>query len=62
MTEILSLHAQEALAAELKLQDCYRKMVTKAKDPKVKAVIHDLLLMEELNEVLLRSIKQNLQP
>ena len=52
--------AKKAIAAEVKLQDCYRRMSREAGNPKVKAVIHDLLLMEEMNEVLLRSLHQSL--
>jgi hypothetical protein len=37
-------------------------MADQATNPKVKAVIKDLLLMEEMNEVLLRSLNQNLEP
>ena len=60
MSSDLTIEAKMAISAELKLQDCYRKMSAKADNPKVKAIIHDLLLMEEMNEVLLRSLNQNL--
>ncbi len=60
MTNDFSQPAQEALAAEIKLQDCYRKIASESSNPKVKAVVHDLLLMEEMNEVLLRSLNQSL--
>jgi rubrerythrin len=60
MSEELEKVAKKAISAEIELQDCYRKMSEQAKNPKVKAVIHDLLLMEEMNEVLLRSLNQNL--
>lgn len=60
MNSILEKQAKKAIAAELELQDCYRKMSSQSGNPKVKAVIHDLLLMEEMNEVLLRSLNQNL--
>ncbi|OGY43032.1 MAG: hypothetical protein A2729_05725 [Candidatus Buchananbacteria bacterium RIFCSPHIGHO2_01_FULL_39_14] len=50
--------AQKAISAEAQLQHCYRKMQAMAINPKVKAVIHDLLLMEEMNEVLLRSLQK----
>jgi len=56
----LKKEAKKAIVAEAKLQDCYRKMSTRSDNPKVKAVIHDMLLMEEMNEVLLRSLNQNL--
>jgi rubrerythrin len=58
----LAKKAQRAIAAELKLQQYYRQMADQATNPKVKAVIKDLLLMEEMNEVLLRSLNQNLEP
>jgi len=54
----IAVEAQKAISAERLLQDCYRRMSSEASDPKVKAVLHDLLLMEEMNEVLLRSINQ----
>lgn len=60
MSQELLNEAQQALTAEIKLQDCYRKMSRRADNPKVKAVLHDLLLMEEMNEVLLRSLRQRL--
>lgn len=56
----LKTEAKRAIKAEVKLQDCYRRMSDKADNPKVKAVLHDLLLMEEMNEVLLRSLNENL--
>lgn len=54
----IAAEAQKAISAERLLQDCYRRMSSEASDPKVKAVLHDLLLMEEMNEILLRSINQ----
>ncbi|MDD2807628.1 MAG: hypothetical protein PHW95_03875 [Patescibacteria group bacterium] len=60
MSNELLNEAQRALTVEIKLQDCYRKMSQRADNPKVKAVLHDLLLMEEMNEVLLRSLHQRL--
>ena len=60
MSSQLSNRAKKAISAELKLQDCYREMAAEANNPKVQAVIHDLLLMEEMNEVLLRSLNQSL--
>lgn len=56
----IAQQAKKAISAELKLQACYKKMSAQSPNPKVKAVIHDLLLMEEMNEVLLRSLNQNL--
>ena len=52
--------SRKAISAELELQACYRRMSSQASNPKVRAVIHDLLLMEEMNEVLLRSLNQSL--
>ncbi|MAF13755.1 MAG: hypothetical protein CMI53_02575 [Parcubacteria group bacterium] len=60
MTYDLVKETKRAIAAELKLQQCYREMSTKSDNPKVRAVIHDLLLMEEMNEVLLRSLNHSL--
>jgi hypothetical protein len=59
MPDKLSKEAQEALMAGVKLQDCYRKIAFESNNPKVKAVVHDMLLMEEMNEVLLRSLNQS---
>lgn len=56
----IKTEAERAIKAELRLQDCYRKMSARASSPKVKAVLHDLLLMEEMNEVLLRSLNEQL--
>lgn len=56
----LAEQAKKAISAEIKLQSYYRSMEKQASSPKVKAVLHDLLLMEEMNEVLLRSLNQNL--
>lgn len=56
----LQTEAQKAIKAEVKLQDCYRRMSANADTPKMKAVIHDLLLMEEMNEVLLRSLNDTI--
>lgn len=58
---VMEKHTPQTLATDARkavglLQDCYRRMSSQARDPKVKAVLHDLLLMEEMNEVLLRSI------
>jgi len=60
MSPHLQKEAKKAISAELELQACYRRMSTRAENPKVRAVLHDLLLMEEMNEVLLRSINQRL--
>lgn len=60
MPDTLTQQAKKAIAAEIELQKCYRKMSTESRNPKVKAVLKDLLLMEEMNEVLLRSLNQNL--
>ena len=60
MSDTLTQQAKKAIAAEVELQECYRKMSTESRNPKVKAVLKDLLLMEEMNEVLLRSLNQNL--
>lgn len=56
----LNREVQRAITAESDLQTCYRRMVNQTGNPKIKAVLHDLLLMEEMNEVLLRSLNQSL--
>ena len=61
MSENMVQEAKKAIAAEVRLQECYRRMVKKTSNPKVKAALHDLLLMEEMNEVLLRSLNHNLE-
>jgi len=60
MSSHITTDVRRAISAEQQLQDCYRKMAGDAPNPKVQAVLHDLLLMEEMNEVLLRSLSQNL--
>jgi hypothetical protein len=61
MSAELVQEAQRAIAAERYLQDCYRRMDREITNPKIHAVLHDLLLMEEMNEVLLRSLSQRLE-
>lgn len=58
----ISKEAAKAIEAEVELQECYRRMSKKVTNPKTRAVLHDLLLMEEMNEVLLRSLNQRLGP
>ena len=60
MPDDIKTEAARAIQAEIKLQDCYRRMSQRASSPKVRAVLHDLLLMEEMNEVLLRSLNEQL--
>jgi hypothetical protein len=60
MPKEIKKQAQKALETGIKLQDYYRKIASESDNPKVKAVVHDMLLMEEMNEVLLRSLNQTL--
>ena len=60
MARNLIKEARKAITAEVKLQSYYRQMSQKAANPKVKAVLHDLLLMEEINEMLLHSLNQRM--
>ena len=60
MSPSLIKEARKAISAELQLQESYRKMAGQTQNPKVKAVLHDLLLMEEMNEILLRSLNQHI--
>ena len=60
MPESMVKEAKRAIAAQQYLQDCYRRMQHQAPNAKLGAVLHDLVLTEELNEVLLRSLAQNL--
>jgi rubrerythrin len=59
-TKLSTHEVSRALEAEIELQACYRQMVKEAPTPKVRALLHDLLLMEEMNEVLLRSLSRSL--
>lgn len=56
----IAQEAKRAIRAGAKLQSYYRSMQQDASNPKVKAVLHDLLLMEEMNEMLLRSLHKSL--
>lgn len=58
---IVAAEAQKALSAGKALQVCFRKMQTYTANPKIKAVLQDLLLMEEMNEFLLRSLRSEMQ-
>ena len=60
MEDKLSQQARRAIAAEQYLQNVFRQMQHRTSNTRVSAVIHDLLLMEEMNEVLLKSISQGL--
>ncbi len=60
MSYNLAQEAKKAIDAGAELQNYYRRMQQETTDPKVRAILHDLLLMEEMNEVLLRSLNNNL--
>ena len=49
-----------AINQEKKLVECFEDMLVQSENPRAKAIIHDLILMEEMNEVLLRSLNQHL--
>ena len=61
MDSTLTTEVKRAISAEIKLQECYRNMAGNSASPKIQALLHDLLLMEEMNEVLLRLLDQSLQ-
>lgn len=46
----------QAIEAEAKLLQCYQKMVRRTRDPKVKSVLRDMMLTEEMNEILLKTL------
>lgn len=50
----------EAVQVERDLVSCYTRILKKTDNPQVKAIIRDLILMEEMNEVLLRSLSYHL--
>ena len=60
MNQVLVQEIDQAIEAEKSLINCYQKMLKISPNSKVKSVIHDLIIMEEMNEVLLRSLNQHL--
>lgn len=60
MNENLIQEIDQAIKAEKNLINCYQKMLQISPNTKVKSVIRDLIIMEEMNEVLLRSLNQHL--
>lgn len=48
---------KRAVRAGREVQKCYQWMFQQAKHPRAKAVCRDLLLMEEMNELLLKRLK-----
>jgi len=57
-TQILKA-TKQALQAEERLLKCYKRMVNQTSDPKVRSVLRDMMLMEEMNEVLLKTLNQD---
>ena len=49
-----------AIQHEKKLVECFEEMLSESKNPRAKVIIHDLILMEEMNEVLLRSLNEHM--
>ncbi|MBU1164803.1 hypothetical protein KKA15_04560 [Patescibacteria group bacterium] len=47
---------RRAIVAEEKLIRCYRQMAHQSPDPKVRSVLRDMMLMEEMNEILLKTL------
>jgi len=47
---------RRAIMAEEKLIQCYRQMANQSDDPKVRSVLRDIMLMEEMNEILLKTL------
>ena len=62
MPEALLKQTKKAIEHEKELVDCFHKMMKDSPNPRTKAIIHDLILMEEMNEVLLRSITHQVGP
>lgn len=59
MPQPIVKQTKDAIAYEKELVECFHKMLDASPNPKTKAIIHDLILMEEMNEVLLRSLSQS---
>ena len=54
--EILGQKAQRAIRAEKELQQQYNEMLDLANDDEHQSILRDLILHNEMNEVLLRSM------
>lgn len=52
----IAQEAKKAIAAERYLQNCYRRMQRDDNNSRINNILHDLLVMEEMNEVLLRAL------
>ena len=59
MTKDVAHATKQAILAEERLISCYRRIFTQTKDPNVKSVLRDMMLMEEMNEVLLKTLNQD---
>lgn len=53
---ILKKKVEEAITTERNLQSYYQEMMRMTPDPEHRSVLRDLLLHNEMNEVLLRSM------
>ena len=60
MPQNLIQEIDQAIKAEKDLVGSYQKMLKISPNTKIKTIIHDLIIMEEMNEVLLRSLNQHL--
>lgn len=59
MTKEVIKATKQAILAEERLLRCYQRMVRETQDPKVRSVLRDMMLMEEMNEVLLKALNQD---
>lgn len=50
---------QKALETGEKMQQCYTRLLKRAPNPEVRALIDDLLRMEKINELLLKKLQGN---
>ena len=60
MSKTWLYETQKALQSGEKMQKCYNRLLKKAPNPEVKALIDDLLRMEEMNALLLRKLQGNI--
>ena len=60
MRKHLVLETSRAIQVERDLVDCLRRLMRRSAHPRARKVIHDLIVMEEMNEMLLRSLTASL--
>lgn len=60
MRKHLVLETSRAIQVERDLVSCLQRLLRRAVNPRMRKVIHDLIVMEEMNEMLLRSLTASL--